>query len=201
VNEENVTPPPTIGRKPRAPAATGTPKEKVGGPSTPLARKLVGKQNTPSNLKSDESVELETPTAPNKQVESTPPTETNPVVEAIEPQTPAPGSQTAPKIMLRFTRPSPLPPAELASLPSPITPLPPSQSSLYPLLSHLNAASDQHGSMSIDQRLAFRESSSGTSAEGDYLSARSLPRVEEDKGDTSQRRSQSPQVPGAFISQ
>jgi hypothetical protein len=199
--EEEVTPPPTISRKGRG---VGTPRGR-GGPSTPIARKAVASRFvTPPH--SDHFEELDTPTAapsvskvepstsstkasglPNQSLRA--PTNVQAAVTsstqtqtAAQPQGSAPSQQgQPPKIVLRFTRPTPLPPAELASLPSPITPLPPSHSSIYPHLSHLNQSTTVGGS--IDQRVQ---------GQGDYMSARSLP-------DDEKERKESPKLPGSFV--
>jgi len=194
--EEEVTPPPTVSRKTRG---VGTPRGR-GGPSTPIARKAVTSRFvTPPH--SDHFEELDTPTAapsmskvepssmktsdlPNQSLRA--PTDkqaaaTIPTQAPIATQAPAPTQQGAPKIVLRFTRPTPLPPAELASLPSPITPLPPSHSSIYPHLSHLNQSTT--AGESIGQRFQ---------GEGDYMTARSVP-------DDEKERKESPTLPGSFV--
>jgi hypothetical protein len=197
--EEEVTPPPTVSRKGRG---VGTPRGR-GGPSTPIARKAVTSRFvTPPH--SDHFEELDTPTAAPSVSKVEPSTSTiktsdqpnqslrapTNVQAAASSTTPAPIGQQAPipaqqnqppKIVLRFTRPTPLPPAELASLPSPITPLPPSHSSIYPHLSHLSESTTVGGS--IDQRVQ---------GEGDYMSARSLP-------DDEKERKESPKLPGSFV--
>jgi hypothetical protein len=198
--EEEVTPPPTVSRKGRG---VGTPRARAG-PSTPIARKAVTSRFvTPPH--SDHFEELDTPTAAPSISKAEPSTYTTKIpdlpnqslraptnVQAatttstqapIAPQAPEPTQQGAPKIVLRFTRPTPLPPAELASLPSPITPLPPSHSSIYPHLSHLSESTTVGGS--IDQRVQ---------GEGDYMSARSLP-----QGGDEKERKESPKLPGSFV--
>jgi len=184
---------------------TGTPRGR-GGPSTPIARKAVTSRFvTPPH--SDHFEELDTPTAapsvskvetctsriadlpshPLRPPTTIQPTTSKPIqaqnaAQVQEAPIPTPQNQP-PKIVLRFTRPTPLPPAELASLPSPITPLPPSHSSTYTHLSHLNQSTTVEGS--IDQRIQ---------GEGDYLSARPLP----EQGDKMETK-ESPTLPGAFV--
>lgn len=203
--EEEVTPPPTVSRKGRG---VGTPRGR-GGPSTPIARKAVTSRFvTPPH--SDHFEELDTPTAapsmskvepstyttkpsglPNQSLRAPTNIQAATTTATQAPNaTPAPNAtqasvptqQGAPKIVLRFTRPTPLPPAELASLPSPITPLPPSHSSIYPHLSHLNRSTTAGGS--IDQRVQ---------GQGDYMSARSLPQG----GD--KEKIKSPTLPDSFV--
>jgi len=197
--EEEVTPPPTVSRKTRG---VGTPRGR-GGPSTPIARKAVTSRFvTPPH--SDHFEELDTPTAAPSISKVEPSTtkpsglpnhslrapanlqaaNTTPAQAPSAAQAPVPAQESQPpKIVLRFTRPTPLPPAELASLPSPITPLPPSRSSIYPHLSHLNQSTTVGGS--IDQRVQ---------GGGDYMSARSLPNESDEKD-----RKESPTLPGAFV--
>jgi hypothetical protein len=193
-NEEEVTPPPTVARRGR-----GTPRGKAqGGPSTPIARKAVtSKFVTPPH--SHLSEEIDTPTAaptisksdsafipnhhPKLELKPEPISNTQlpPLDQTVQP--PPSDAQTqgqTAKIILRFTRPTPLPPAELASLPSPITPLPPLHSTIYPNISRMN---DQPANGSIDQRT---NDSRGES--GDYMGARDL----HDDG------RESPRLPGAF---
>ena len=201
--EEEVTPPPTVSRRGRG-VGVGTPRGR-GGPSTPIARKAVTSRFvTPPH--SHHFEELDTPTAAPSVSKVEPSTSTIPVPPsqtlraptdiqaatfvtqqtqtAAPAQAPVPTQQNQPpKIVLRFTRPTPLPPAELASLPSPITPLPPSHSSTYTHLSHLNQSTTVEGS--IDQRIQ---------GEGDYLSARPLP----EQGDKMETK-ESPTLPGAFV--
>jgi hypothetical protein len=197
--EEEVTPPPTVSRKTRG---VGTPRAR-GGPSTPIARKAVTSRFvTPPH--SDHFEELDTPTAapsiskvepsstktsdlPNQSLRAPANVQaatTTSTQAPIATQVPVPAQQNQPpKIVLRFTRPTPLPPAELASLPSPITPLPPSHSSIYPHLSHLSESTTIEGS--TDQRVQ---------GEGDYMSARSLP-----QGGDEKERKESPKLPGSFV--
>jgi len=201
--EEEVTPPPTVSRRGRG-MGVGTPRGR-GGPSTPIARKAVTSRFvTPPH--SDHFEELDTPTAepslskvePSTSTAFDLPSQLSRPSTNIQPATPGTNhTQNAaqaqasvptqpnqpPKIVLRFTRPTPLPPAELASLPSPITPLPPSHSSTYTHLSHLNRSTTVEGS--IDQRIQ---------GEGDYLSARPLP----EQGDKMETK-ESPTLPGAFV--
>lgn len=127
-----------------------------------------------------------------------------------EPSSQMQAAKAGPKIMLRFTRPTSIPPAELASLPSPITPLPPSQSTLYPLLPHLSASADQaHQHVTIDQRLAYRGGSESTATSEDYLSAREIRYTTDEDREVREATSSSngtvettstsgPQVPGAY---
>jgi len=210
VNEEEVTPPPTVSRRGR-----GTPRGKPGGPSTPIARKAVmSRFVTPPH--SDYVEEMDTPTAaphvvtksepsaiPSLPVRSShhlsidvarhqpipiqPPTATENSAHT-ETQTESQTQANKSKIMLRFIRPSPLPPAELASLPSPITPLPPSQS-FFPSVSQLGDSASATTTGSMAQRAqSIRE-------EGDYLNAREIP-----QGDEGDRHRKSPKLPGAFVS-
>jgi hypothetical protein len=233
--EEEVTPPPTVSRRGRG-TATGTPRGKAAaGPSTPLARKAVtGKIASPPEAKQENSSfdsppvnGVETPNAATGVADHDDPA--TPLAHKIESghntgpqslhsdlsnstaQTQLPQSKetgpSAPKIMLRFTRPAPLPPAELASLPSPITPLPPSHSSMYPLPPHMSAPSDhqqQHQQLSIGQHLAYREGSASTSASEDYLSAREVRSETSGQGTSANASSGTastspePQLPGEF---
>lgn len=149
----------------------------------------------------------DTPTTQRPRPEQTGPS-TVPDIKIIETQQPRPERPVTKgpdggKIMLRFKRPSPLPPSEIPSLPSPISPLPPSHSTLYPTLPHLSASSEH---LSIDQRLAYREGSASTATSAtseDYLSARSVPSEQErDKKEStleSSTSSDSPwQMPGGL---
>lgn len=208
-NDEEVTPPPTASRRGR-----GTPRGKATAPSTPLARQTVqqSKMSSPINANADD---MSTPTPHDVRLNVKAPLPTTPTVdpptpipEKPLPHPPATASAAKtlqddvskepkqPKIMLRFARPRPLPPAELASLPSPITPLPPSQSSLYPLLPQLSATSDN---LTIEQRLAYREGSSSTATSDDYLSARSIPSdPEAERAQRETSTSSGPHMPGGL---
>lgn len=197
---EDDTPPPTVARRGRG-TGSGTPRGKVqGGPTTPIARKAFSKFITPPH--SDHFEELDTPTT-NSSVSqldtSKPATFSQPhssthaqasnnistqPTQSTHP-TPGQGQQgQPPKIVLRFTRPTPLPPAEIASLPSPITPLPPSHHSIYPHLTHLKESITGE---SIDQRLDEEKE------KGDYMNARTLPKESGEKNEGG-----SPRLPGAF---
>lgn len=219
--DEEVTPPPTVSRRGR-----GTPRGKAVAPTTPLARKA-GQTKMASPINAED---LSTPTAQGRpDVGSLPsdspstlprvvveerkvshPAATTyasvaapvppPVVDAPEVKPEEPQTAGSAKIMLRFARPPPLPPAELTSLPSPITPLPPSQSSLYPLLPHLTATSDH---LTIDQRLAYQEGSASTATSDDYLSARSAPtdgdrQAREATGESTSTTGSGPHMPGGL---
>ena len=113
---------------------------------------------------------------------------------------PGPTNVKTGKIMLRFTRPSPLPPSEIPSLPSPITPLPPSHPTLYPNLPNFATSSSEHPS--TDQRFAYREGSASTATSEDYLSARSIPseheRGKREETQDSSASSDAPQMPGGL---
>lgn len=199
-----------------------TPKQTQSSPAIPASQlpPLPPSTNTtPIGHQSETETSPDTPTA--QRPRPAPAPSTNAAVSASAPSedpnaklkiqqrvvpvpVPVPGPTIAEggKIMLRFTRPSPLPPSEIPSLPSPITPLPPSHSPLYPHLPHLATSSEHLG---IDQRLAYREESASTATSEDYLSAKSIPSEQEQergKREATQESSASsenrPQMPGGL---